>query len=129
MPSLFHVPFFSLSCALFAPRAGRVDGVSRATSGTLFKIAHPRERATFCGCRRGFLSLLASRAVDRRFSWRISLFGGEIFRRRITHGARGFAFSHRGDTLIDLSMLATNSKTNVPSPFFFSRNNMILNIP
>ena len=76
-------PLILVLCALPASRAERVDGVSRATSRTFFKIALPRERAAFCESHRGRVPLGAS--TDDRGGF---LFSREIFRSRITRSAR-----------------------------------------
>jgi len=87
--------------------------------GTLFKIAneplfanfvlegfHPRGRSDDVG-------------VDGR-SLRISFFEGGFFGRGL-FATRGFTLPRPADAAIDLSTSASNSKTNVPSSFFFSR--------
>lgn len=81
---LRSLPPFLAPRALPAPRAGRVDGVSRATSRTFFKIAPPRERAAFYGSHRG----RAPPSGRRRAIAADFFFRREIFRSRITRGAR-----------------------------------------
>lgn len=109
-------PDILVPCALPAPRAGRVDGVSRATSRTFFKIAPPRERTAFCESHpwKG-----PPRGVDGR-SWRISFFEGDFSVADYSQRA-DLRFPRWGDALIDLSVSATNSKTNVSSPSFFAK--------
>lgn len=117
LPSrLRHSPRFLALRAFLVLQSGRVDGVSRATSRMFFKIAPPRERAAFCGSHRGRAPLVASTGDRGGF-----LFSREIFRSRITSQSADLRFPRRGDTLIDLSVSAANSKTNVSSPSFSRR--------